>query len=145
MNKYQTFIEQNNLEVKDLPKGIRQKMKIFERMHSRYDHLHQQDQKKLKDKLTSLDLEIHEDLLETFQDQLENNEYIEEVSEPSTDEALVEQYFRSGIYRVGRSELRKRGFSGDLPQKELIVGRFRLIKMRFTHSYRIVLQTPQSK
>lgn len=56
---------------------------------------------------------------------------------PSSDEKLIEQYFKKGIYKVGRSELKENGFKGSLEGKEIKVGKFQLTKFKFSYNYAI--------
>ena len=142
--RYRLFLSENNVRPETLDKGLRKKIKIFERMEKRVDELEEPDRKKLQGRLKTLDMEIHEDLLEAFQDELENNDELEDdmLDAVERNEAIIERYFLKGIYRTSRSELRKKGFLGNLSGKEIIVGRFRLTRLIFSYNYRIELVTP---
>ncbi len=56
------------------------------------------------------------------------------------DEKIIEHFFKQGIYRVGRSELKEKGFKGKLEDKEIQVGKYQLSKFRFSYNYAIKIK-----
>ena len=99
-----------------------------------------ENQKKLKYKILELDEEIYEDLLDEFDDELENNEIIEKkapskqpeqaappVAQKSTNETVLDELWSQGkTKKLAASFLKKRGFKSDFKSKVIKVGPYQL-------------------
>jgi hypothetical protein len=76
--EHKAFMESNQLDSSTFSDGIQRKIKIFNEMSSRLEDTIDDDRKKLLKRLKGLDHEIHEDMLNELEDELENNEVVEE-------------------------------------------------------------------
>ena len=74
---HQQFLTESNMEHTTLSQPMQKKMELFAELVEEMKKITGEDQKKLKHKILELDEELYEDLLNEFDDELENNEIIE--------------------------------------------------------------------
>ena len=156
--EFETFIKDNNLDItKDFSLPIQKQVAIFNKLREKKEDTIEEDRIKVDKTLQERALKILSDMEEELQDQLINNEIVEtekpkvskskpipeqKVSKPialSDDEQIIQRIFYQGIYKVSRSELLKRGFKTKLEGKKIRVGKYLLVKFRFSYHYSIVL------
>ena len=75
--KHKVFIEDNNIDVKELPDLLQKRITAFEDWTEQLQYVEGKDKEKLESKIAILDLEIEEDLYDHFEDNLCNNEECE--------------------------------------------------------------------
>lgn len=71
--KHQDIIETNALDLANLSKPVRDKVKAFSRMQGKMGLMVEEDKVKLLKKLKALDNEIYQDLIDELDENLENN------------------------------------------------------------------------
>ncbi len=76
--KHKEFMSSNKLDNSAFSEAVQKKVRIFDKMHSKLEDMVDEDRIELLDQLKELDHELHEDMLNELEDQLENNEVIEE-------------------------------------------------------------------
>ena len=76
---FQSFLQKNALEKKDLPKPLIDKIDIFWRLHELLESIQDSDRQELIEQLEQLDYEILGDMEEEYEDQLENNDRLEQL------------------------------------------------------------------
>ena len=139
--KHRAFINDNKLKLESFSKALQKKIHVFNKMYIKRTNLVNGDKDIMINKLKELDTEIHQDMLEAFDDLLENNELQETakpVSKPvNADEIIIENLVKSGKNKVRRSSLRELGYKGRLESKEHHVGKYLLKKSIFTYTYYI--------
>ncbi len=76
--KHKEFMDSNKLDSSSFSEAVQKKIRIFDKMHSKLDDMVDEDRVELLEQLKELDHELHEDMLNELEHQLENNEVIEE-------------------------------------------------------------------
>lgn len=138
------FMGINGLAMDSFSEGLRKKIKLFGVMLSGLDETIGTDALVLRDKLDKLDKEIYCDMLEEYEEYLENNEIMEgsasDKPKTKTDKELLEQLWNMGRKKgLRRSTLRDMGFQGELSRSRVSVGNFRLERTGiFVHTYDLV-------
>ena len=153
--EHKAFMENNGLALIEFPKPIQQKVGIFDKLLSKREDTVDEDREEVDSRLNELDLEILSNMEAELEDRLENNEVVEvEAPEPAKpepkkealkpepvkqhpDHALIHKLYQSGVKRMGRSELRAKGFKGKLEDKAHVVGQYKLTKALFSFTYDI--------
>lgn len=59
------------------------------------------------------------------------------IPELSPDEFIIEQLYRAGKRKIGKSWLLEKGFKTNLDGRQIIIGKYKLIKALFSFSYSI--------
>jgi hypothetical protein len=77
-NQHKAFMTNNKLESDAFSDPVQKKIKIFDKMHSKLEDTVAEDRKELLKQLKELDHEIHQDMLNELEDELENNDVVEE-------------------------------------------------------------------
>lgn len=139
------FMGLNELAMDSFSEALRKKIKLFGMMLPGLDETIGTDALVLRDKLEKLDKEIYGDMLEEYEEYLENNEMAEiqasdSKPETKTDKELLEQLWNMGRKKaLRRSTLRNMGFRGELSGNRVSVGNFRLERTGiFVHTYDLV-------
>lgn len=164
--EFEKFVEDNKLDIsKDFSTPIQKQVKIFNELREKREDTIDEDREEVDKKLKERALKILTDMESEMEDRLANNDIVEvekpkepkpepkkevkkepepkpQKEEPkpapmSNDEQIIEQFFKKGIYKVGRSELIEKGFKGKLEDKEIKVGKYLLSKFRFSYNYAI--------
>ncbi|MBL6446409.1 hypothetical protein JMN32_08825 [Fulvivirga sp. 29W222] len=137
------FMGINELALDSFSEALRKKIKLFGMMLPGIDETVGTDALVLRDKLDKLDKEIYGDMLEEYEEYLENNEVTEipeGVAGTKTDKDLLEQLWNIGRKKgLRRSTLRNMGFRGELSGNRVNIGAFRLERTGiFVHTYDLV-------
>ncbi|UII32259.1 hypothetical protein LVD17_00210 [Fulvivirga ulvae] len=138
------FMGINGLAMDSFSEGLRKKIKLFGMMLSGLDETIGTDALVLRDKLGKLDKEIYGDMLEEYEEYLENNEIMEgsasDKPKTKSDKELLEQLWKMGRKKgLRRSTLRDMGFQVELSRNRVSVGNFRLERTGiFVHTYDLV-------
>lgn len=142
---HKKFLEENKVQVDDLPKMLRRRILAFETLQDDLEHTIDEDKDDLLKKLSALSDELDEDLEEFYEDHLENNEppfdgtiSVNYVHTPS-DEEILEEIFKGRIKDLSPEFLREKGLKTKL-KNEVIIGKFRLYRPRFQNSYLLVVK-----
>lgn len=138
------FMGTNKLTPDSFSEALQKKISIFGMLLQGLDETIDEDTRTLQKKLDALDKEIYGDMLEEYEEFLENNEMSEPLMKPETgkptDQELLENLWQMGRKKsLRRSTLRDMGFKGDLSKGAVRVGNFWLQRTGvFIHSYDIV-------
>lgn len=146
--KFKKFLENNKQEIEQLSQPLQEKIILFERLYDILTDLEQNDKPDILEKLELLDLELLEDIEQEYEDQLEHNERLEELSNSptiarvlkkddanplSSDERLLQRLVSEGkTQNIGRSQLIEMGFKTKL-QKSLVLGNYALRRSGVWH------------
>lgn len=147
---YRDFLKDNGVRETQLPKGIRDKISIFKRLHKLQEKLQEKEAKDVEKVLEYLDIEILLDIKYELQDDLENNEgepltpceknLLEKREKRNlTDQELLEMMVSSGKTKnIPRSELEKMGIQTPITGN-IVIGDYALKKTSwFYHHYDII-------
>lgn len=140
---HQEFMATNHMGLDSFSEGLQKKITIFGIMLPGLQETIEEDAKVLRKKLDALDKEIYGDMLEEYEEYLENNEVADIEEKPIkslADPDIIEQLWKMGKKKsLRRSTLRDMGFKGDLSKGSLKVGSYRLERTGiFVHSYDII-------
>ncbi len=152
--RFKEFLDSNELEEKDLPKPLVEKIHIFWKLHKLLDTIQDTDREDLLEQLEQLDYEILGEIEEEYEDQLENNERLEElINSPvvkkslkqkaktklRTDETILGELSSMGkIKNIRRSYLKGLGVKAKI-KHDAVIGQYQLKRMSmFFHVYDIV-------
>lgn len=146
--KFKKFLENNKQGIEQLSQPLQEKIILFERLYDILTDLEQNDKPDILEKLELLDLELLEDIEQEYEDQLEHNERLEELSNSptiarvlkkddanplSSDERLLQRLVSEGkTQNIGRSQLIEMGFKTKL-QKSLVLGNYALRRSGVWH------------
>ena len=131
---HQLFLTENGLDKTTLLQELQKKIAIFDRMYAKWEQTVEEDRSELKAKLQQLDQEIYQDMLDTFEDALANNDELEE-----TDEDILEQLWRMKRTKgLSRSALKKYGIKRNLSGWNIPVGKYILRRTEiFSYTYNL--------
>ena len=140
---HQEFMDTNQMALDSFSEGLQKKITIFGIMLPGLQDTIEEDAKTLDKKLDALDKEIYGDMLEEYEEYLENNELydVEEQSKTKlTDPEILAELWKMGRKKsLRRSTLRDMGFKGELSKGSIRVGNYRLERTGiFIHSYDII-------
>jgi len=152
-----SYLDKNQLKLSLLPDPIQDKIDIYTRMEALRESIEPGDQEELDRQLDILDLEIIQDIQETYKDRLRYNSLKhfsksqkkksnskkqipkEETPVVNTDEVILKQLVDQGKHRhICRTALRKLGLKAALGD-QTIIGSYRIHRISvFSYCYRIV-------
>jgi len=119
------FITKNKIDKKGLPSAIQKKMGIFDEMANGLHYTVGEDAQTLRKKLTKLDEELYEDLLDEFEDELQHNEF----GQVEANGQILENLYRKGkLYQLSKSFLKDLGLKVDFNKWEIHVGPYILVR-----------------
>ena len=160
--QFKTFLNDYELEDKELPEPIQEKIAIFWRMHELLQTMQKCDLQELLEQLEALDLEILQDILEAFEDNLSNNDVMElpvmEAKEikvvpekevevkrkvtsiAKTDETILEELVKmKRTKNIGKSEFEEMGLKTKLG-RSVVIGKYALKRVSiFFKRYDIII------
>lgn len=146
--KHQEFLKSNEIALKALSKPLSDMIEVFSELQHDLQEVDEKDIDTIESKLSEMDQEIYEYLVEEFEHDLQHNELPEtEAPKPkekkvalSGDEKILQDLLgsQSELKGIKRSLLKAKGFNRPLNTKEIIVGGYRLKRTR-TLSYTYVL------
>lgn len=144
--EHREFIRENALTDTSFSKPLQSQIRAFNKLLAIAEDTVGEDRDEVQQRLDALDLEILDEMINEYEDQLENNELEDEPpaeskeviqSLPLTpDEQALEKLHGSRIVRL--SDLRNAGFQGDLSKSRIVVGEYLLERTSvFSYEYKI--------
>ena len=152
--EFRTFLKANSIVIMDLPEGIRDKIRHFDRLQDLHESIQESDLQELEEQIEQLDIEILEDIEEYYEDQLEHNEFLDvdiqpkklkkisagkTVVQPLGDEGILEELVGMGRTKnLTRSKLIAMGLKTKV-KRDVIIGKYILKRVSwFYHVYDIL-------
>ncbi len=160
--KFKKFLEDYEIVIKELPEPIQEKIDIFWRMHKLLETIQECDLQELLMQIEILDYEILQDVFETVEDRMPNNDIMEipvmeakeikvkpkkeiEVkrkvsSKGKTDEDILDELVKiKRTTNIGKSEFEEMGLKTKLG-RSVVIGKYVLKRTSiFFRRYDIIM------
>lgn len=138
---YEDFLFSNNLKISDLPEGIKRKLKVLTHWEDFLPETTGSDKADLKKRIKELDKELYKDMIDYFEDRLENNILPDKPkNKPQTDKDILDNLWRmKRTNAIQRSALKSLGLRHKLKGWSIPIGEYRL-KRRAVFRYSFDLE-----
>ena len=162
--QHKDFMTGNKLDSNAFSKPVQKKVQIFDKMFAGLEDTVAEDRKELLHQLKELDHEIHEDMLEEMEDQLENNDVLEpahpsdeekekkpepkkeekpekkaEPNPKNSDETILDELWKIGRTKgLSRSFLKENGIRRNITGWTILIGKYALHRTAvFSYKYNL--------